>query len=542
MTKQPRTDGIPGASIEAALTAIGTAWPDALFVLDDTGRVLHANAAAGEFTTCEPDALIGRTLESVLGDDMLRYLDTLTGDGRTATIDSACAARVDKSGAAHADTHAAGIGESIPVRITARAFDGEGGRRILAIMRDRRDIVQMEQDIAALRDQLRHAHKMAILGELTGGISHYFNNIFTGLAGTLAMIRRDVPEKAAALVKQAETSAGRAAGFTRRLLTVSRATEVVKEPTDVGALIDEVEEFARMTLDTRIEFTVHRAKRLDTVLSDSAALHHVLLNLLTNARDTLNEKERTVKWEPKLAISIEAENVTIAEDHPAFRAHGIRGRFVKIAVADTGCGIDENTRRRIFEPFFTTKEAGRGTGLGLSTAMQTVCELGGVIDVASRPGVGSTFTLYLPVTSLKRSITRDDSGRELPRGSETVLLVDDDELIRSFAAMALERQGYTVLSANDGRECLDRFMADCDRIGLVVLDLVLPGIPGREVLKKLRRIRPDVRVIVSSGHVFDRDRDVFADLNADDYILKPYTVADLAESVRNVLDRKPSSS
>ena len=199
--------------------------------------------------------------------------------------------------------------------------------------------------------------------------------------------------------------------------------------------------------------------------------------------------------------------------------------------------MDSETQKKVFEPFFTTKEAGKGTGLGLATAYSTVKQYGGWFELESISGKGSTFTFYLPVATLKKKIALQQEVIDLPCGTETVLLVEDDEIIRTLGTMTLERQGYIVLTAVDGRECLELFMKERKNIKLLVLDLGLPDISGQEVLGKIRRINPEVNIIITSGHDFERDKKAFAELRADDYILKPFNITDLVMAVRDVLDK-----
>jgi len=322
------------------------------------------------------------------------------------------------------------------------------------------------------------------------------------------------------------------------MLSFIRDREETREPTNVGELLDDVEDFVRLTFDRRIKVLFTKSDDLGAVMADPASLHNVFLNLLVNARDALFEKMKAVPLEPKLEIRVDARNVQ-TDDSYVETHHGARkGRYVRIEVADTGCGMDGETRKRVFEPFFTTKEPGKGTGLGLATVSSTVREHGGWVEVASEPMRGSTFTVFLPAVTLRRDVSGRRDVEELPRGSETVLLVDDDEMIRTLGAMILERQGYRVLAASNGEECLELYMRERSGIDLVILDLVLPLLSGREVLEKMRRIESGIPVIITSGHDIEHDGELYGELQAEDYLLKPFNIADLVFSVRNVLDRR----
>ncbi|MCE5250227.1 response regulator [bacterium] len=381
---------------------------------------------------------------------------------------------------------------------------------------------------------------------MIGGISHYFNNVFTGILGNLSLAGIDAPEGLSPFIGNAAHAADRARTFTRQLLSLSRKSVVVLEPTDIGALIEDVESFARLTFDRRIEIAVAKPDGLHCVLADAASIHHVLLNLCINARDAIEEKHVTLAGMTEPRITIEARNETIPVrcDADRRKSHGTghpdarSGRHVRITVSDNGCGMDEESIKRIFEPYYTTKEPGKGTGLGLTVALETIRQHNGWIECASTAGQGSAFTVYLPATSLKKEISGERKIVDLPPGTERILFVDDEEMVRTFGILTLERLGYSVLSASNGREALDLYIREHGSIDLVILDLGLPVLSGQELLKHIRLINRDVTVLVLSGHDFVHDRDVFGELRADDYILKPFTIYDLAASVRAVLDRK----
>jgi len=513
-------DNIDGMNPELFRTMFNH-YPDALFIHRIDGEIIECNTAAEVVSDYSRKELLEMEMKDIIRDDVFEHIPVVFS-GENHERDFSFTGFCEKKG-----------GDRFPAHITVLPLHWNDNTFTFVAVHDVTAQMNLLEEKEQLDHQLRHARKMETLGQLTGEISHYYNNIFTGIIGTLSMARRDVSDEMLSLVDKAEKTANRASGFIRRLLSFSRESHLVKEPVDVGKLIDEVEQFVCDTFDRGIEVVVIKPEPLNTVLADTASLHHVLLNLLTNARDALQEKQHSVSWAPLLRITVEANNVTIDEPvHPD--AH--KGHYVRISVADTGCGMENETQEQIFKPFFTTKEPGRGTGLGLSAVYSAVKDHGGWIECRSESGNGSTFTLFLPVTTMKKEVSRDHQTTELPCGTETVLLVDDDEMIRSFGTMALERQGYTVLTASNGREGLELFMKECKKIQLILLDLVLPVISGQEVLEKIRRIDPAVKVIITSGHDFSGDRETFAQLKANDYIFKPFNLADLASAVRNVLD------
>lgn len=498
--------------------------PHAVFMLTPDGEIVECNERASIMAGYTMDELPGMKISALFSDDIAAIVSAL-GDGGNAvcTTTGVC---MKKDGAV------------IPVEFDMRSFHAGGENGIYVLVRDIADMKEAEDEITRLSRRLRQSEKMEVIGSLAGGITHYYNNIFTGILGALNMAKDDVSDEMLPLLRRAEKVAHTASGFTRRLLTFTRETDSVSEPINIHALVADVLDFSRATFDRRIDIEADIPSDLDAVLADPAALHHTLLNLFVNARDTLLEKAETVSWEPKLLITLTAGNVSVDKSQVASGSCVKPGRFVRIAVTDTGCGMDEATRNHALEPFFTTKGPGKGTGLGLPSAESTAVEAGGWLEIDSEPDKGTSIALYLPSVTMSRTVTRETDAEDLPRGDETVLIVDDDDMIRTLGTMTLERQGYTVLSAVDGGDGFEAFMKNRGSIELIILDLLLPVLSGADMLKRIRRVEPGIPVIVTSGHDFERDKGLFAELRADDYIVKPFNIVDLVVSVRNVLDRR----
>ena len=513
-------------SPEDLLAALFSAFPGGFFTFSGDGAILSGNGALADMTGFSPDELCTMNADMLFRDELFRRILRSGGKKRKDTGGIRCEGVLTGKD-----------GVETPVELTVTSAVVAGCPAGFVIVRDIAREKKEREENSALRNQLRHAQKMETVGQLAGGISHYFNNVFTGIMGSLSLAEVDATDTTAQLIRQAGNAADRARSFTRQILSLSRKSSIVPEPVDPGAIIDDVETFARLAFDRRIEITVKKPGELPGVLADAAAIHHVLLNLCVNARDAI-EAKRLSTDAPSPRITIEALPVTLAgrEAYDSPEAHP--GRFVKISVSDNGCGMCEEVRRRLFEPFFTTKEPGRGTGLGLATARETIGQHGGWFELVSEAGKGTTFSFFLPSVTLKKKVSSDIRTVDLPRGTETILFVDDDEMVRSFGSITLERLGYEVLPASDGGETLDVYLRERERIDLVVLDLGLPVLSGREVLEKLRLMDRDVRIIISTGHDFERDRSTFEELRALDYILKPFTIVDLAVSVRNALDRR----
>ncbi|MFC1528687.1 response regulator [Candidatus Latescibacterota bacterium] len=526
MKKQDKsTSALQEQGFKAKFVTLFESHPDAVYIQTPDGRIIDCNSTATAMTGYSPDELFRLEVKDLFQDDVVTRIPSILKGEDTESgfvMDSICRKK---------------SGDTFPVTIDLRLFKANETSYVFIIAHDMTTRKKSEDDIEKLKRQLQQAQKMEIIGQLAGGISHYYNNIFTGIIGALGTAWRNVPPDILPVLKKAEKMANLASGFTRKILTFSRESGIVAEPVDVGAIIDDAEEFAHATFERHIHIDVKKSEPLNIVLADPPSLHHMLLNLLVNARDALHEKQESVTWAPKLSITVKADNIQIDEEYVQTHSGARKGDFVRVSVSDTGCGMDRETQNRVFEPFFTTKEEGKGTGLGLATADSTVKEFGGWFELESKPGKGSTFTFYLPVTTLKRKGAPHRDTKDLPCGTEVVLFVDDDEIIRSLGTLMLERQGYTVYTAANGGECIECFMKERNNINLLVLDLGLPDIQGLEVLEKVRHIKPDIPVIIFTGHDLKNEREVFAELRADDYILKPFDVTDLVVAVRNVLNK-----
>lgn len=394
-----------------------------------------------------------------------------------------------------------------------------------------------------LEEQLRQSQKMEALGQLAGGISHDFNNLLTAVLGNLAMMKLPEDDPNRGLLRTVEQAAGRAADLTRKLLGYARRNQLLVSPTQPGTLIDEVVDILHRTLDPRIEIKV-KNRTAATVTVDGTLINQALMNLCLNARDAMPHGG---------TLTLTAEDATVtAEQLPHREAYP--GSFVKLSVIDTGHGIDAAVREKLFEPFFTTKGVGKGTGLGLPMVHGIMRQHEGWITVDSLPGLGSRFSLFLPATVEpvpKRpginSRLSGDSGEHMPLGVETpaplsaiphngntVLLVDDEDMIRSLGKAVLLANGFKVLEAEDGQEAVDLFEKERDRITLVVLDVTMPRLSGRDAFRAMKLIDPDVRVLFSSGY---SSEDVAEIDGSAGLLSKPYRPHDLLVAVRRALRR-----
>jgi CheY-like chemotaxis protein len=381
-------------------------------------------------------------------------------------------------------------------------------------------------------DQVRLAQRMETIGRLASGLAHDFNNLLTAILGRCDILLRRLPEEDPTRngIEEIRSAGERAAGLTRQLLAYSRQQVLKPQVLDLNASVTSMLPLLRRLIGEDIELLPTLAPDLAHVEADQSQIGQVIMNLVANARDSMPRGG---------SLAVETSNAeldeTFAKRHPPTQP----GRYVMLAVSDTGSGMDEETRTRIFEPFFTTKQLGKGTGLGLATVYGIVKQSGGYIWVYSEAGIGSTFKIYLP--SVEAEISREnvsETSPPLPRGSETVLLVEDDRTVRLLAGEMLEMNGYTVLEARDGQEALDLVRRHRHPIHLLLTDVVMPQMSGRQLADGIASIHPGIRVLYMSGYTDG----VIAHHGVLDagvaYLQKPFTADSLARKVREVLDAR----
>ena len=414
--------------------------------------------------------------------------------------------------------------------------DLERPEGFLTIVRDVTDQRQVE-------DQLRQSQKMEAIGRLAGGIAHDFNNLLTAITGYCDLLLDEAPnEEMRSYVREIEAAGNRASALTAKLLTLSRREKVTAQTIDINASVRDLQGLLRRLIGEDLELNVELDPEPGFVRVDPGQLDQTILNLAANARDAMPQGG-------SLTLRTEARQITQGESertgHPG-TAPLAPGPYVCLTVSDTGIGMDARTLQHIYEPFFTTKEAGKGTGLGLATAYATVHRFGGSIEVSSQVGKGSTFNLLLPRAEPEASQKpnpADTKTPELAQGSETILLVEDDDTVRHLVNTQLQRQGYRVVTAEDGESAWRQVEEAGEglQLDLLVSDVVMPGMSGPELAAKLRQNRPDVPILFISGytgsfmvqHGFCED--------TDEILQKPFTAKMLAEKVRDLLDRESLS-
>ncbi|MDZ7363392.1 MAG: ATP-binding protein [candidate division KSB1 bacterium] len=389
------------------------------------------------------------------------------------------------------------------------------------------------EEMQKLQQQLFQAQKMETIGTLAGGIAHDFNNLLVGILGTASLMKTAIDRNSLLHehIQTIEQAALRASELTKQLLGFARAGKYEVHSVNLNDTIEELMKLISRTLDKDIAVTAQFADDLWLIEGDGNQLHQALLNICLNARDAMPNGG---------TLMLATENLEIETKTSSSHFNVAPGKYVHVVISDTGIGMDAATQARIFEPFFSTKERGKGTGLGLAMVYGIVRNHGGRIYVESAIGKGSSFHIYFPATQLAAVIPRPSPQLEAPPGRETILLIDDERVILDVASRILKQLGYGVLLAREGQEALRLFAERRHEIALVILDMVMPRLSGREVFRRLKEIDPQVRVLLSSGYSADGDAQAILNEGVIGFVQKPYLVSDLARAVKRAL--KPNEA
>lgn len=384
---------------------------------------------------------------------------------------------------------------------------------------------QVEGERRSLERKLLHAQKMEAIGTLAAGIAHDFNNLLMGIQGNASLLLSEMSESYPHRDRVAgiEEYIRRGADLTKQLLGFARGGKYEPKPLDLNVAI---EKSSALFIRAKREIALHSkyAEDLWAVEVDQGQIEQVLMNLYINAWQSMPSGG---------TMRVSTENVTM--DEAMARSFNLPpGDYVGFTVADTGVGMDRETQERIFEPFFTTKKMGHGTGLGLASVYGIVKNHGGSIDVQSRKGEGTAFTVYLPASKLEASPTEDPQPRAL-QGSGTILLIDDEEMILHVGKQMLEKIGYRVMTASNGKEAVELFRSSSDRVDLVLLDMVMPEMNGAEVFERLRKINPEIKVLLCSGYSLDGKAGELLKEGCCGFIQKPYTMNKLSQKLRSAM-------
>ncbi len=384
-------------------------------------------------------------------------------------------------------------------------------------------------DRKLLEEQLRQSQKMEAIGQLAGGVAHDFNNLLTAINGysSLALQRIDENNPIKSYLEEIKKAGDRAANLTRQLLAFGRKQILQPVPLNLNDIVTDMNKMLRRLIGEDINLSARLNPKLKTIKADPGQVEQVLVNLVVNARDAMPQGG---------SLTIETATVELDSEYASKRVGVVPGRYVMLAVSDTGTGMSEATRVRIFDPFFTTKEKGKGTGLGLSTVYGIIKQSGGNIWVYSEEGRGTTFKVYLPQRETAGKMEPLAAEANIPRGSETILLLEDEDVVRSLTREILEGLGYQVLEASRGEEAIKIVTANNRSINLLLTDVVMPEMSGKEVVDRVSELTPSLRVLFMSGYTDEAIvHHGVLDSNVQ-FIQKPFTPAALATKVREVLD------
>jgi two-component system, cell cycle sensor histidine kinase and response regulator CckA len=488
------------------------AIPDVIYVVDRAGRLTLWNQKLESVT-----GRVGETLKGEL------LLDLLAEDDRTA-FGAALTAGLENRPFEVEGRLRGADGVPIAYQWTGAPLTDERGQ-VSGLTGVGRDVTERKRadDILRQREsEMRQLQKIEAIGRLAGGVAHDFNNVLTVVIGRcqLMLSRYQPGDPAYQDLDQIETTAQRAAGLTRQLLAFSRNQASARQPLDLNATVTSVSDMLARLIGENIELEVQLDPKLDLVMADPGQIEQVIVNFAVNARDAMPSGGR---------LTIRTTNIMLKDAFVSAHPAATVGPHVLLEVRDSGTGMDEATLQRAFEPFFTTKAPGKGCGLGLSTVYGIVKQHEGYTAVESEPGHGATFRVYLPRIEAPVEAPRGGNGRgPLPGGEETILLVEDEEAVRSLVREILSRLGYRVLVASEGLEALALSQRFPERIHLLLTDVIMPGMDGRELAERMMVVRPDTRILFMSGYAEPPIPD-------DVLLQKPVTPDALARKVAEVL-------
>ena len=408
-----------------------------------------------------------------------------------------------------------------------------GEDEALCIVRDVSEQKWAEEQRMIMERQLRQAQKMEAIGTLAGGIAHDFNNILSAIIGYTELALHGIPAEKSACHKlhQVLRAGERAKGLVQQILSFSREKEEERKPLLIAPIIKETLTMLRASLPTTIEIRRHIKSKSGMVLADPSQMHQVLMNLCTNAAYAMREQGCVLK------VSLIEEDL---DDGTLLPCPDLKpGSYVKLTVSDTGAGMTQEVMERIFDPFFTTKGPGDGTGMGLSVVYGIVKSHGGFITVESEPGRGSSFDIYLPRIDLVGDSIEMEAVSPFLAGNKRILMVDDEAILERMGQEMLELLGYEVVARRSPLEALDVFLAQPDRFDLVITDQTMPHMTGAELARELMRIRPDIPVILCTGHSESITAEKAEAMGIRKFVMKPYELGQIARAISTVLEEGP---
>ncbi len=511
---------------EEWLSTILKSIGDAVIVTDEKGCVKFMNVVARSLTGWKEEEAAGQPLKKIFN---------IINEKTRKQVEDPVTKIIRKGVAVGLANHTVLIakdGTEIPIDDSGAPIKDAQGN-IVGVVLVFHDIIERkkaEEEKEKLQQQLQQAQKMEAIGTLAGGIAHDFNNLLMGIQGYVSLMLNDLEpaHPYCARLKRVEDQVKSGAELTAQLLGFARRGKYDVKHTHINEI---VRKSAHMFGRTKKEITIREkyAQDLWAVEVDQGQIEQVLLNLYVNAWQAMPGRGD---------LYLETSNIILDKNYT--KPYNVQpGRYIKISITDTGIGMDEATQRQIFNPFFTTKEMGRGTGLGLASAYGIIKSHGGMINVYSEEGHGTTFNIYLP--ALEATVTAQEASpsvKEMKQGDETILLVDDEQVMLDVGEEMLRAMGYTVFVAAGGNEAIERYKANKDKIDVVVLDMIMPGMGGRDAYAVLKRINPDIKVIISSGYNINGEARKVMQQGANDFIQKPFTMKELSHKIREVLDKE----
>jgi PAS domain S-box-containing protein len=525
---------------EAQVQAVLDAAPDALLGVDDAGEIVLVNVEAERLFGIPRYDLIHLPVRQLLPGGLPATSAELRTGGDTTPLDTDRVAEPDGGRGAPGHGWATGTaqrrdGSLVPVDVSCSALHTDGGRIVVAVVRDitdrlaaqaEQERLRAESDRQQLEVRLQRTQRLESLGQLAGGIAHDFNNLLAVILNYAAFIVEDLAGTPAAQDAEQIVRAGRrGSDLTHQLLAFARREVIRPRPLDVNTVIAEVQQMLQRSIGEHIALTTSLAPELPAVLADPGQLEQVLVNLTVNARDAMPAGGR---------ITIDTAAVDVDTDHAHHRVGLHPGRYVRIRVSDTGTGMPEDVIDKAFDPFFTTKPTGQGTGLGLATVYGIVTQAGGTVQIYSEPGLGTTITILLPVTDAPPG-GGDQPGAadDLDGRGATVLVVEDEAALREVTERILHRGGYRVLSAGGGAEALDLLGRHPDHVDILLTDVIMPGMLGKDLADAVLEASPQTRVVFMSGYaqpVLTNHGTLSADVRL---LEKPFTSAELLTALRD---------
>jgi two-component system, cell cycle sensor histidine kinase and response regulator CckA len=422
-------------------------------------------------------------------------------------------------------------GSEIPSEIRITYLQFRGKEYCIGYSRDISERIRAEQERAKLEDQIRQAQRMESIGRLAGGLAHDFNNLITAISGHISLALMDLDPRDPLRVNLVEASKATqsAASLTRQLLTLSRNPIRNPQIIDLNDLITNLRKMVKRLVGDDIRLTTHLQAQNAAIKTDPGQIEQIIINLVLNASDAMPEGGE---------LTIETRAVHVQDGEYGAYPNAKPGRYILMAIGDTGHGISEAVKKHLFEPFYTTKEVGKGTGLGLATVYGSVMQNQGFIDVDSKTGSGTTFNIYFPHTDDQQTETwkREMDNEDLPAGSETIVLVEDEKIVREMTLKLLKRLGYTILAYSNGDKAFLDLQNFAIPFQLLLTDVIMPGMNGRMLAEKLSALRPNLKILFTSGYAGDllaRRGVLDQGLN---FIGKPYSPKELAKKIRKVLD------